>query len=107
MSRRRAPLIAIKAKARLDLLARVISVPASLVFIPSITNPVFLRDPPAVALAEEDNPGSEEPAGDQGTQKDETRLPDHHGYGPARDGAAPHGADPQYPEDCKARDKQK
>src|SRR6266566_4627704 len=61
MSRRRAPLIAIKAKARLDLLARVISVAASLVFILSITNPILLRDPPAFALAEENNPGSKQP----------------------------------------------
>ena len=64
MSRRRAPLMAMKAKARLDLLARVISVAASLVFILSITNPILLRDPPAFALAEENNPGSKEPAGD-------------------------------------------
>src|SRR5438067_13881260 len=105
MSRRRAPLIAIKAKARLDLLARVISVAASLVFISSITNPAFLRDPPAFALAEENNPGSEEPAGDQGTQKDENRFPEHHRYGPVRDGAAHHGVDHQDQEKVKPRDK--
>src|SRR5207237_10140604 len=88
MSRRRAPLIAIKAKARLDLLARVISVAASLVFIPSITNPIFLRDPPALALAEENNPGSEEPAGNQRSQKNENQFPDDHGCGSIGDGGA-------------------
>src|SRR5207245_10636342 len=93
MSRRRAPLIAMKAKARLDLLARVISVAASLVFIPSITNPVFLRDPPTLALAEENNPGSEEPAGNQSPQKNENRFPNNHGCGPIGDGTANHGVD--------------
>jgi hypothetical protein len=29
----------------------------------SITNPILLRDPPAFALPEENNPGSKEPAG--------------------------------------------
>src|SRR5438132_13429238 len=91
MSRRRAPLIAIKAKARLDLLARVISAADSLVFMPLITNPVLLLDPPAFTLAEENNPGSEEPAGHQSTQKDETRFPNDHRRRSIGD-AAPHHA---------------
>src|SRR5207244_13582658 len=104
MSRRRAPLMAINAKSRLDLLARVISVAASLVFILSITNPVFLRDPPTFALAEENNPGSEEPAGDQGTQKNENRFPDHHGHSPVGDSTAHHGVDHQDREKVKSTD---
>src|SRR5437016_561280 len=107
MSRRRAPLIAIKAKARLDLLARVISMAASLVFIPLITNPVFLCDSTAFALAEENNPGSEEPAGDQGTQKNENRFPHHHGYSPVGDGAAHHGIDHQNREKVESTDQTK
>src|SRR5207244_10240561 len=104
MSRRRAPLIAIKAKARLDLLARVISVAASLVFIPSITNPVFLRDPPALALAEENNPGSEEPAGNQRSQKNENRFPDDHGCGSIGNGAAHHSVQDQDREKVESTD---
>src|SRR5437899_9147468 len=104
MSRRRAPLIATKAKARLDLLARVISAAASLVFIPSITNPVLLCDSPAFALPEENNPGREEPAGDQSTQKNENRFPKDHGCDPIGDGAAHHGVDHQDQEKVKPTD---
>src|SRR5438445_11573343 len=104
MSRRRAPLMAMKAKARLDLLARVISVAASLVFIPSITNPVLLRDSPAFALAEENNPGSKEPARDQSAQKDENRFPNDHGCDPIGDGATHRGVDHQDQEKVKSTD---
>src|SRR5438046_2262827 len=104
MSRRRAPLIATKAKARLDLLARVISAAASLVLIPSITNPVLLRDAPAFALAEENNPGSKEPAGDQSAQKDENRFPNDHGCGPIGDSATHHGVDHQDQKKVKCTD---
>src|SRR5205807_9769293 len=104
MSRRRAPLIATKAKARLDLLARVISAAASLVFIPSITNPVLLRDSSAFALAEENNPGSEEPAGDQSTQENKNRFPKDHGCDPIGDGVAHHGVDNQDQKKVKPTD---
>src|SRR6267378_4340612 len=104
MSRRRAPLMAMKAKARLDLLARVISLAASLVFIPSITNPILPRDPPAFALAEENNPGSKEPAGNQSPQKNENRFPNNHGCGPIGDGTANHRVDHQDQEKVKPTD---
>src|ERR1700704_3906508 len=104
MSRRRAPLIAMKAKARLDLLARVISLAASLVFTLSITNPILLRDPSAFALAEENNPGRKEPAGNQGPQKNENRFPNNHGCGPIGDGTANHGVDHQNHEKVKRTD---
>src|SRR6266478_318966 len=107
MSRRRAPLIAMKAKARLDLLARVISVAASLVFILSITNPILLLDPPAFALAEENNPGSKQPAGDQSPQKNENRFPNNHGCGPIGDGTPNHGVDHQDQEKIKPTDQTK
>src|SRR5205807_8795573 len=101
MSRRRAPLIAMKAKARLDLLARVISVAASLVFIPSITNPILLLDPPAFALAEENNQGSKQPAGHQSPQENENRFPNKHDYGQIGDGIANNGFDHQEKEKAK------
>src|SRR6267143_6504677 len=90
MSRRRFPLSEIKASARLDLLARVISAAASRVFIVSITNPVFLRDPPRLALAEKHHPGGQQPAGNERAQKNEEAFPRHHGHGPVGNCAADH-----------------
>src|SRR4029077_1879417 len=107
MSRRRAPLMAMKAKARLDLLARVISVATSLVFILSITNPILLRDSPAFALSEENNPGSKQPAGNQSQQKNENRFPNNHGRGPIGNGTANHGVDHQDQEKVKPADQKK
>src|SRR5438477_11095363 len=91
MSCRRAPLIAIKAKARLDWLARVISAAPSLAFIPSISNPVLLCDSPAFALPEKNHPGSEVPAGDEGAQENEDRLPNYHCGCATSDGTAHRG----------------
>src|SRR5205809_1033817 len=91
MSCRRAPLIAIKAKARLDWLARVISAAPSLAFIPSISNPVLLCDSPAFALPEKNHPGSKEPTGDEGAQENEDRPPNYHSGCPIGDGTAHRG----------------
>src|SRR5438874_10370430 len=72
----------IKASARLDLFARVVSVAASRVFIISITNPIFLADPSGLALAEKHDPGGQQPAGNERAQKNEEAFPRDHGHGP-------------------------
>src|SRR5438309_3844023 len=80
----------IKASARLDLLARVISVATSRLFIVSITNPILLGDPPGLALAKEHDPGGKQPASNERAHKNEEAFPHDHGHGPVGDRTADH-----------------
>src|SRR5215469_15041874 len=88
MSRRRAPLIAIKAKERLDLLARVISAAPSPVFMPLVTNPILLRDSAGFTLSKEHYPRGQQPAGHQRTQENKDRFPNDHDNGAIGNGTA-------------------
>src|SRR5437764_451064 len=90
ISRRRFPLMQIKASARLDLLARVISTAASRVLIISIPNPVFLGDPAGLALPEKHDPGGEQPTSNEGAHKNEEAFPGNHGHSPVGNRAPDH-----------------
>src|SRR6266404_3341361 len=97
----------IKASARLDLLARVISTAASRVFIVSITNPIFLGNPSRLALPEKHDPGSKQPASNEGAHKNEKAFPGNHGHSPVGNRAADHRVQNKNEEKMQRADEKK
>src|SRR5437868_13976832 len=97
----------IKASARLDLLARVISAAPSRVFIVSITNPIFLGDPARLALAEKHDPGGKQPARNERADKDEKASPGNHGHRPVGNRLANHRVQDKAEEKMQRADEKK